>query len=399
MVKTEPTALAAGVEAVDVAPARPAASAVGSLDVHNGQGSSPTNTLACPTTKTDSQIMIDLRSDTVTKPTPAMRKAMADAEVGDACIDTDPTVDRLERATAEILGKEAAVFVPTGTMANQIALRVHCDHGDGFICEKDCHIYQYEQGAFAALSGLVAQTVAGQGGSMKIDQMDGVVHAEDDHSTRTRLLCIENTHNRWGGRVQPDEDVRELCDWAKSLRLNLHLDGARLWNAAIATGINEAELAAPFDSVNVCFSKGLGAPVGSLIAGSVEFAEKARRARKLFGGAMRQSGIIAAAALYALEHHRERMANDHDHAKQLGRTIDTHSHLSIRGDRIDTNMVIFEIDSGWGDAAKFASELKAQGVDCFDVDKQAVRLVTHLDVSGEDIEQACEAINRVAESK
>ena len=343
--------------------------------------------------------MIDLRSDTVTKPTSAMRQAMADAEVGDACIDTDPTVDRLERTTAEILGKEAAVFVPSGTMANQIALRVHCDHGDGFICEQDSHIFQYEQGAFAALSGLVAQTVIGNCGSMQIGPMEGVVHAEDDHSTRTRLLCVENTHNRWGGRVQPHDDVEQLCQWAKSLGLKLHLDGARLWNAAVATGDRESILAAPFDSVNVCFSKGLGAPIGSMVAGSADFARKARRARKLFGGAMRQAGIIAAGALHALHHHRERLEEDHVHARQLGRAIDSHSHLHIRGGRIDTNMVIFEIDPGFGDAARFVRELRDQGVDCFDVDKQAVRLVTHLDVSADQTEQACDAIHRVAGSR
>tara|TARA_R110002049_G_scaffold2750_9_gene22365 strand:- start:35661 stop:36704 length:1044 start_codon:yes stop_codon:yes gene_type:complete len=342
--------------------------------------------------------MIDLRSDTVTRPTDAMRRAMADAEVGDACFDTDPTVERLERITAEILGKEAAVFVPSGTMANQIALRVHCRHGEAFICEQDCHIYQYEQGGFAALSGLIAQTVPGQGGAMQVEQMAGIIHPNSDHSVRTRLLCIENTHNRWGGRVQPSDDVRRLCNWARSVGLSRHLDGARLWNAAVATGVSEAELAEPFESVNVCFSKGLGAPVGSMLVGSADFIHEARRGRKLFGGGMRQAGIVAAGALHALEHHRPRLVTDHEHAQQLGQTIGQHSHLSIRGDRIDTNMVVFEMEPGSGSAEQFVSQLRDRGVDCFDIDTHAVRLVTHLDISDQQIKQACEAINRVAES-
>ena len=203
--------------------------------------------------------MIDLRSDTVTRPTPAMRQAIANAEVGDAVIDVDPTVDRLERMTAEILGKEAAVFMPSGSMTNQVAIRVHCDRGSEFLCEADCHVYHYEQAAFAALSGLVAHTVAGQGGVLHVDQLRPLIRPMNDHFVRTRLVCLENTHNRWGGRILPQQNVVEICNWAAENGLRSHLDGARLWNAAAASGTSEAELAAPFDSISVCFSKGLGA--------------------------------------------------------------------------------------------------------------------------------------------
>ena len=339
---------------------------------------------------------IDLRSDTVTKPTAAMRQAIASAEVGDAVIDVDPTVERLEQMTAEILGKQAAVFVPSGSMANQIAVRLHCDRGSEFICEADCHIYHYEQGAFAQLSGLVANQIAGQGGVIKAEQLVGLIPPENDHRPRTKLICLENTHNRWGGRIQPQDEVLRVCDWAKQSGLNRHLDGARLWNAAVASGISERELAEPFDSVSVCFSKGLGAPVGSALAGTTDFVYEARRVRKLFGGGMRQAGIIAAAAIHALDHHRPRLRQDHDHARQLGDAIDSCESLNIRGGRIDTNMVILEIDPQHSTASQFRQALESRGVRCFDVDLQAIRLVTHLDVSGEQIQRACQIIGQVA---
>lgn len=339
---------------------------------------------------------IDLRSDTVTKPTQPMRESMAAAEVGDAVIDIDPTVERLEQKTAEILGKEAAVFVPSGSMANQIAVRLHCDRGSEFICEADCHIHQYEQAAYAQLSGLVAHLVAGEGGIITAEQLEGSLNPENDHKPRTRMVCLENTHNRWGGRIQPQQEVLRVCDWARQHELTTHLDGARLWNAAVATGLSERELAAPFDSVSVCFSKGLGAPVGSALAGSPEFIYEARRVRKLFGGGMRQAGIIAAGALYAVDHHRQLLCTDHENAKQLGETIIQCEALSIRGGRIDTNMVIFEIDPAHGTAAQFRQQLEDRGLRCFDVDQQAIRLVTHMDVSGDQIQRACGIISEVA---
>ena len=323
---------------------------------------------------------------------------MAEAEVGDAVIDIDPTVERLETLTAEILGKEAAVFMPSGSMTNQIALRVHCDRGSEFLCEADCHLYHYEQGAFAQLSGLVAQTVAGQGGVLQLEQLEGLIRPENEHMVRTRLVCLENTHNRWGGRVQPQDDVLRICQWAKANGLKRHLDGARLWNAAIATGTSPETLAEPFDSVSVCFSKGLGAPVGSALAGSKDFIVEARRARKLFGGGMRQAGIIAAGAIHAIEHHRERLAEDHAHAQQLGRACEECEPLSIRGGRIDTNIVICEVDTSWGSAEQLVTMLADRGIQCFAISAQAVRFVTHLDVSVDQIGEACETIKSLAGS-
>lgn len=340
--------------------------------------------------------MIDLRSDTVTRPTPAMRQAMATAEVGDAVIDIDPTVEQLEQRTAEILGKPAALFMPSGSMTNQVAIRLHCDRGSEFICEADAHVYHYEQAAFAQLSGLAARTVAGQGGVLRLDQLLDLIRPENDHMVRTRLVSLENTHNRWGGRIQPQDEVERICDWARQQGLKTHLDGARLWNAAAATGRSERELAEPFDSVSVCFSKGLGAPVGSALAGSVEFIREARRARKLFGGAMRQAGIIAAGALHALEHHRERLTLDHLAAQRLGEAIGNHSQLRVRGGRIDTNIVVIDIAPDWGTADAMVELLRQQGIACFAIGPQAIRIVTHLDVSAEQIEEAAGVLQRIA---
>jgi len=341
--------------------------------------------------------MIDLRSDTVTRPTPQMRQAIAAAEVGDALIDVDPTVDRLEKVTAELLGKEAAIFMPSGSMTNQIAIRIHCDRGTEFICDDNSHVYNYEQAAFAQLSGVVARTVPSQDGVIELDQLRGLIRPASLNFVRTRLVCLENTHNRTGGRIFPQDKVMAICDWAHQNGLVTHVDGARLWNAAVATGISESELAQPFDSVSVCFSKGLGAPVGSVLAGTRDFIAQAHRERKLFGGAMRQSGIIAAGALYALEHHRQRLAGDHEHAKMLGETIRQCQPLSIMGHDIQTNIVAVAIDPHWGTAAQFVQLLRQAGVDCFAFGPQAIRLVTHMDISTDQINQAGEAIRRVSD--
>ena len=350
--------------------------------------------------------MIDLRSDTVTEPTPEMRLAIAHAPVGDAVIDVDPTVEKLEQRTAEILGKEAAVFMPSGSMTNQVALRVHCARGSQFICEADCHIFHYEQGAFAGLSGLVAKTIAGDQGALERRHLAGSVPSENPHHARTELLCLENTHNRWGGKILPQATVIDVCRWARDEGLATHLDGARLWNAAVASQTSEAELCDPFDSVSVCFSKGLGAPVGSALAGTREFVNEARRARKLLGGAMRQVGMIAAGALYGVEQHRERLAEDHSHAKQLGQAIlsqafqgqaiENGSPFSILGGRIDTNIVAVAIDDSWGTAETMVQRLAEQEIACFAIGPQSIRLVTHLDVSSEDIETICQVLTSLA---
>ncbi len=342
---------------------------------------------------------IDLRSDTVTKPTAGMRAAMAAADVGDDVFHEDPTVTALERRTAELLGKEAAVYVPSGTMSNQIGIRVHCRPGDEFICESGCHIYNYEQAGFAQLSGVGVRPLDGKFGVLRLEQIAPVVRPDDDsaHQVVTRLVCIENTHNRGAGRIQPYDAVVEICDWAHAHNLRTHLDGARLFNAVVATGIAAADWARHFDTVSVCFSKGLGAPVGSALAGPRELIARARRHRKLFGGGMRQAGVIAAGALYALEHHIDRLAEDHENARRLADSIRQLDGLQLSPDEIDTNMIIFEIDPRLGTAADLAARLGSAGLLVLPVSPQRIRMVTHLDVSSEDIERAAAILRETVE--
>jgi len=339
---------------------------------------------------------IDLRSDTVTRPTAGMRRAMAEAEVGDDVIDIDPSTELLQRRVAEMLGKEAAIFMPSGSMTNQIAIRVHCSPGDEFLCETDCHVYNYEQAAFAQLSGLVARTIQGVHGRLKREQFVGMVRPAADHLVRTRLVCLENTHNRGGGTVQSYEEVEAICQWARANHLATHLDGARLWNASIASGISEGQWSQHFDTISVCFSKGLGAPVGSVLAGPADFIKRCRRARKLFGGGMRQCGIIAAAALYALDHHRERLVEDHAHAQLLGGAVRQAPGLTLDPGEVETNIVVFRVHPNLGTAAEFVAALEREGVRAMVFGPQTIRCVTHLDVDREDIQAACEAIERVA---
>ncbi len=339
---------------------------------------------------------IDLRSDTVTQPCAGMRAAMAVAEVGDDVIDVDPTVQKLEERCAEMLGKQAAIFMPSGVMANQIALRVHCRPGDEFLCESECHIYQYEQGAFAQLSGLVARTVPGVNGILQPEQLWDLVRSPADYSVITRLVCLENTHNRGGGTIQPLEVVDAICQWAHERGLATHLDGARLFNALVASGVSAARASEHFDSVSICFSKGLGAPVGSLLAGTKEFIAQARRARKLFGGGMRQVGILAAACIYALDHNIDRLEQDHLHAQLLAQAIATNNRFSVTSCKIETNMVIFRVDPAFATAAQVVERLAEHGVGALPFGPQLIRLVTHLDVRREQIETACHVLAKLA---
>ena len=341
---------------------------------------------------------LDFRSDTITKPTPAMRAAMAAAEVGDDVFDEDPTVLKLQQRVAELLGKDAALYVPSGSMSNQIGVRVHCSPGDEFICEAGCHIYNYEQSAYAQLSGVAARTVEGEFGVLQLAQLTNLIRRNDDHQARTRLVTIENTHNRGAGRIQPYDTVVEICTWAHAHGLTTHLDGARLFNAVVATGIPAAKWSQHFDTVSVCVSKGLGAPVGSALVGSRELIAKAHRHRKLFGGGMRQAGIIAAGALYALDHHVDRLAEDHENARRLGAAIREIDGLELYPPEIDTNIVIFKVEPRLGTAADFAARLKAQGLLMFDVAPQLIRAVTHLDVNGHDVENAATILRAAAES-
>jgi threonine aldolase len=340
--------------------------------------------------------MIDLRSDTLTKPTPAMRAAIAAADVGDDVFGEDPTVLRLEETIAGLLGKEKAIYVPSGTMSNQIGVRVHCSPGDEFLCETSCHIYQYEQGAFAQLSGVVARPIDGEFGVLKLEQLVGLIRPDNPHHVRTRLVCLENTHNRGGGRILPYSEVERICNWAHANGLVTHLDGARIFNAVVATGIEADKWAQHFDTVSVCFSKGLGAPVGSALSGPRELIDRAHRHRKLFGGGMRQAGIIAAAALYALENHIDRLADDHARAQRLADGIRPIEGLELRPPQVDTNLVIYRVDPKLGTGAEFSNRLKRRGLLINAFGGQLMRAVTHLDVSDDDVERAIEIVGEVA---
>lgn len=338
---------------------------------------------------------IDLRSDTVTKPCQRMRSAMMHAEVGDDVICHDPTVEALQEEVAQLLGKEAAVFMPSGSMTNQVALRVHCQPGDEFLCEAECHIYNYEQGAFAQLSGLIPQTLPGEYGILDPKQLEGRIRSQDDHAVRTSLVTLENTHNRGGGSIQPLKVVDEICAWAKQHGLSTHLDGARLFNAVAATEVEASRWSAGFDSVSVCFSKGLGAPIGSALAGTSDFVAKARRTRKLFGGGMRQVGILAAAAQYALRENRERLSEDHAKAKQLADAARTIDGLAPDPEP-QTNIVLIHVDPNLGSSADFVTDLAALEVGAFPFGPQHVRFVTHKDVSQPQLDRACEILEQVA---
>ncbi len=336
---------------------------------------------------------IDLRSDTVTRPTAAMRKAMAEAEVGDDVLGDDPTILELERLTAEILGKPAALFVPSGTMANQLAIRCHTQHGDEILLEAQSHVNWYEAGAPAALSGVNCRTIQGVRGLFTAEQVRAELRPANIHHAPTRLLILENTHNRGGGSIWPLDQMQQVCAVAHDAGIATHLDGARLWNASIASGISEADYVKHFDSVSVCFSKGLGAPVGSALAGSVEFIQRARRFRKQFGGGMRQSGIIAAGALYALKHHRLRLADDHLLARQLATGLSKLNHLIIKPETVQTNMVYFDVLTMT--AAEMAARLQQQDILMLPTASHTLRAVTSLEVDAEKINRTIDVIRQI----
>jgi threonine aldolase len=337
---------------------------------------------------------IDLRSDTVTRPTPAMRAAMHAAELGDDVFHEDPTVNRLEERLAVLLGKDAALFVPSGTMSNQIGVKAHTQPGDEMLCEAGCHIYNNEAGGPAALSGVTCRTLEGDYGVLDVSQLSDKIRPDNEHQVRTRLVCLENTHNRGGGRVYPLEKIQAISAWTHENRLILHLDGARLWNAVVATGVPARTWADLFDSVSVCFSKGLGAPVGSALAGPRDFIARARRVRKLFGGGMRQAGVLAAAALYALDHHVERLAEDHRNAQVIARAIADTSGLRLDPPEVETNLIWFEVDPDLGAARDVAAALKAQGVLVHGAGPHTLRACTHLDVSAAQAERAAEVVRK-----
>lgn len=331
---------------------------------------------------------IDLRSDTVTRPTTAMRRAMAEAEVGDDVFGDDPTVAALERATAEILGKEAALFVPSGTMANQLAVRGHTQSGDEMLLEAESHIFWYEAGGPAALSGVSCRVLTGERGVFEASAVRAALRPDDVHFPPTRLLAVENTHNRGGGKIWPLDTLRAVCQAAHDAGLRTHLDGARLWNATAATGIPEAAYASDFDSVSVCFSKGLGAPMGSALAGTSAFIARARRFRKQFGGGLRQAGIVAAGALHALRHHRDRLGDDHALARSLAIGLSGIPGIRVAVEAVETNMVYFHLEAV--DARELVGALKARGVWMLATGPRTVRAVTSLAVDATGVARAVE---------
>ena len=336
--------------------------------------------------------MIDLRSDTVTKPTEAMRKAMATAEVGDDVLGEDPTVNQLQGRIASLLGKEAGLFVPSGTMANQVAIKTHIQPGDEIIIDQNAHIFYYECGAAAVLSGGQFHCLTGEKGILSAAIINSAIRPEDIHQPPTRLICLENSHNRGGGSIYTLENLAGIAQLAANHHIRVHLDGARLFNAALAAKSTVKELARQTDSVCVAFSKGLGAPAGSVICGSTPFIEKAIRFRKMLGGGMRQVGILAAACLYALDNHVERLEVDHQNAKKLAHGLAGINGIKIDPEQVVTNIVLFDVGSTPMDADTFAERLAPAGVLLIPFGPTTLRAVTHLDVTTADIDIALEII-------
>ncbi|MCK4296412.1 MAG: low-specificity L-threonine aldolase [Candidatus Marinimicrobia bacterium] len=333
-------------------------------------------------------IHIDLRSDTVTKPSPKMREAMFHAEVGDDVYSEDPTVNRLQERVAELLGKEESLFVPSGTMSNQVAIKTHTIPGQEVICEENCHIFNYEAGGPAFNSLVQLRTLRGKYGVLDVSEVEAAIRPDNVHVTPTALITLENTHNRAGGTIYPVEKMREIYALAYPKGIPMHLDGARLLNAVVATGIFAKEYSKYFDSVSICFSKGLGAPVGSVLAGSKEFINKARRYRKIFGGGMRQIGILAAACIYALDNNVERLAEDHKNASRLADGLRKLPGIYIDMAQVQTNMVMIHVRHLKFTPESLSRAILEKGLAALAIDSERIRAVTHLDISDEQIEEA-----------
>jgi threonine aldolase len=347
-------------------------------------------------------MIVDLRSDTVTRPTVAMREAMMAAPLGDDVFGDDPTVNALQRHAASLLNKEAALFVPSGTMSNQLALRAHCRPGDEVIAHAGCHMFNYESGASAALAGVQMRLLSSNDGSLPVGDVEAGIHqTTDPHMAPTTLITFENTHNGCGGVVVPEANVAEVAAIAKARGIGLHLDGARLFNAAVASGVSVAELAAHFDTVSICLSKGLGAPVGSLLVGSTDLISRAYRFRKMYGGGMRQAGILAGAGLHALEHHIDRLADDHARAQTLATAIDSLPGLSVEMSRVQSNLIYFDIDKshplavpGADGVPHIVNNLKGMGV-LIAGGGYRLRAVTHLMIGDAELTRAIDVFKRV----
>ncbi len=339
--------------------------------------------------------LIDLRSDTVTKPSPTMRRAIADAEVGDDVFGDDPTVIKLEGKVAALFGKEASLYVPSGTMGNQAALKTISEPGWEILCERDCHIVNYESAGPAIHSSLLVNMITTERGVFTAEQVGELVRPVNIHNPLTKIVAIENTHNRHGGTIFPLEEMLRIRKVADKYGLIMHLDGARIWNAHVATGIPLKDWAVPFDSMSVCLSKGLGAPVGSMILGSKAFIEKARRTRKLFGGGMRQVGILAAAGLYAIENNIARLAEDHLNARLLAEGLSRLSGFTVDLSRVVTNIVIADVAGSGHSPAEILDQMKTVGVLAVPFGRTRIRMVTHLDVNRDDCLDALERLKKI----
>jgi threonine aldolase len=338
---------------------------------------------------------IDLRSDTVTKPSREMLEAMMKADLGDDVFGEDPTVNALQARVARLFGKDDALFVPSGTMGNEICIKVHTQPGDEIIVDADSHIFVYETAAPSLLSGVQMNPVRGTRGAFTIDQLKSAVRARAYYLPATRLICVENTHGRSGGSVVPARTLRAIREFAAGEKIKVHLDGARVWNACVASGTGPKDFAEGADSISVCFSKGLGAPIGSMIAGDADFIDRARRYRKVFGGGMRQVGILAAAAMYALDHNIERLKEDHAKARFLAEEINRTKGLQVDMEEVQTNMVIAETERSGKTRDEVLAILKSNGVLVTPERRSAIRAVTHLDASMEQVRRAAEIIRSV----
>ena len=341
--------------------------------------------------------MIDLRSDTVTQPTKGMRKAMSEAVVGDDVLGDDPTVIELQEKAAKILGKEAALYVPSGTMSNIVATRTHTSPGDEIVTEAHSHIYRYEGGAFAALSGCsIALVHTGNGLMTGAAVSDSIRKAEGSlsHYPNGSLVCVENTAQGGGGTVYSQNTLDEICKVAKEKDCKLHMDGARLFNAAVASRTDPSRIVRDFDTVSICLSKGLGAPVGSLLVGSEADLAQAHRWRKMFGGGMRQAGIIASAGIYALENNIERLSEDHKRAKKFAEALDETSHFSVNVENVQSNIVFIGVEKG--SSKKIIDNLSKHGVKILDTDDSTIRAVFHLHITDEDLENTINAFSKVS---
>jgi threonine aldolase len=343
--------------------------------------------------------VVDLRSDTVTRPTPAMRRAMAEAEVGDDVYLEDPTVNALERRAAEIFGKEAALFVPTGCMGNLIAIKVWTHHGDEVICEERSHVNLYELASMSAIAGCMPRVAHGQDGILTWAEIEAVIRPKIYYDSQTALICVENTHNMAGGTLYTAGQISDICNHAHAAGLKVHLDGARVFNAAVALGVPVSEIARDLDSVMFCLSKGLGAPVGSMVVGSHAFIEKSRIYRKMFGGGMRQVGVLAAAGRIALEESPNRLAIDHQNAQRLAEGIAKIPSLLIDPKTVKTNIVIFGCKGTGMDAVQLCDALKPHGIWALDTAPYSVRFVTHCDVDASGIDRTLQVLRQVVAKK